>query len=121
MTLITEAAFQERIEEALADRHGKFAWVMGPGRSGAIAAIYASHILNIPWVPYGFLPRAKGKGLLIDIAHTNALCLNRAVRRYRTRETETLLLFHTPDAIPVLWFQCPAISVKIFKREKEEA
>ena len=27
--------------------------VVGPGRSGAVASVYASHILGIPFIPYG--------------------------------------------------------------------
>ena len=52
--IISEAEFAERIREALSDpQYEAAAWVTGPGRSGAVAAVYASHILHIPFVPYG--------------------------------------------------------------------
>lgn len=68
MRTITESEFQDRLREALSDHEVHFArWVTGPGRSGAIAAVYASYFLNIPYVQFGYAARPEGAPLVIDI------------------------------------------------------
>lgn len=54
--------------------------VTGPGRSGAVAAVYASHMLGIPFLPFG--QPGPGPVLVIDTAMKTGRTIRRAVRRY---------------------------------------
>jgi hypothetical protein len=55
--------------------------VTGPGRSGAIASAYASHIMGIPFVP--FKCKIPGKRVLIvDTAMQSGRTLRKASRLY---------------------------------------
>lgn len=47
---VQEPEFRERIKAVLAGVEAKA--VTGPGRSGAVASVYASHILGLPFIPY---------------------------------------------------------------------
>jgi hypothetical protein len=51
MEKITPDKFYQRMVEVLEPLRGKYKAVTGPGRSGAVASAYASHFLNIPWIP----------------------------------------------------------------------
>lgn len=53
MNIISEIEFSNKLTEILSPLKGKFSYVTGPGRSGAISAVYASHFLDIPFVPFG--------------------------------------------------------------------
>ena len=57
--------------------------VTGPGRSGAIASVYASHILGIPWIPYGQSCPLKPV-LIVDTAAKTGRTLRKALTKYRT-------------------------------------
>lgn len=49
MRIVSEHEFAERLRSLLTDPlFGEAGWVTGPGRSGAVASVYASHILGIP-------------------------------------------------------------------------
>ena len=56
--------------------------VTGPGRSGAIASVYASHILGIPWIPAGQpIPVHLQPVLVIDTAIKSGASLRKLGRR----------------------------------------
>ncbi len=83
--VVSEAEFAERIRFVLADDPGlaKVGAVTGPGRSGAIASVYASHILHVPFIPYGAThPAHLGPLLVIDTAIESGATLRKAARRY---------------------------------------
>ena len=63
---------------------GPFRAVTGPGRSGAIAAVYSSHILGIPFLPFGSKgPENWTKPLLIvDTARETGATIRKAMRKY---------------------------------------
>lgn len=50
MILTTEQEFRDALYRQL-DRLQNVKSVSGPGRSGAIASVYASHYLGVPWFP----------------------------------------------------------------------
>lgn len=55
-------------------------YVTGPGRSGAVAAVYASHYLGIPFVPF---KRMRGSNVLVvDTAILTGSTLRKASRYY---------------------------------------
>ena len=57
--------------------------VTGPGRSGAIASVYASHLLHIPFIPYGQShPHNLNKMLIIDTATETGKTLRKAAKKY---------------------------------------
>jgi adenine/guanine phosphoribosyltransferase-like PRPP-binding protein len=80
--VVTEAEFAAALRAALEHsvQAGTARSVTGPGRSGAIASVYASHMLGIPFVPFG----APGPSpvLIIDTATKTGRTLRRALRRY---------------------------------------
>lgn len=84
MRIIPEQEFRRRLATVLAcadtDAIGA---VMGPGRSGAVAAVYASHMLGVPFIPYGFPhPAHLGRLLIIDTARESGRTLRKAARKY---------------------------------------
>jgi adenine/guanine phosphoribosyltransferase-like PRPP-binding protein len=72
------AALRAALERAIVA--GTARSVTGPGRSGAIAAVYASHMLGIPFLPFG--QEGPAPVLVIDTAAKTGRTLRRAVRRY---------------------------------------
>ena len=109
--LVSEAEFAETIREKL---HGVQAdCVMGPGRSGAIAAVYASHILGIPFIPYGRgLPDNLSRLLIIDTATETGKTLRKAHRRYPG--ATVLAVYNEPPRV-VFWYE--ARKPQRFRRE----
>lgn len=106
MKIISEAEFNERIRSVLQGR-SDFGWVTGPGRSGAVAAVYASHILRIPFVPYGAFGGASlGKLLIIDTAMESGRTLRKASNKYKSVENETLFCFDESNGDRVaFWYE----------------
>lgn len=107
MRIVSEAEFAERIRELLQDpRFDQCGSVTGPGRSGAIAAVYASHILRIPFIPYGAEPPAKlGRLLIVDTATETGQTIQRASKRYND-EAEILVCYHEPPRV-AFWYEGP--------------
>lgn len=84
MRVVSEPEFRSRIEQVLSSADTKdIGYVTGPGRSGAVAAVYASHLLHVPFVPYGSaVPSNIGRCLLIDTARQSGRTLRKAARKY---------------------------------------
>lgn len=79
--VVSEAEFAARMKSMLFG--GIARGVTGPGRSGAIASVYASHILGIPFLSYGtFCPDSLRPLLIIDTARKTGATLRKAERRY---------------------------------------
>lgn len=49
--IVTEEQFRADLQAKLLSLKGSVKSVIGSGRSGAIASVYASHFLKIPWLP----------------------------------------------------------------------
>lgn len=83
--IISEAEFRERLIEVLdaipAKQRARFDYVTGPGRSGAVAAVYASHYLGLPFVPYKCSIPGKNV-LIVDTALLTGKTLRKASRLY---------------------------------------
>lgn len=57
--------------------------VVGPGRSGAVASVYASHFLGIPFIPYGMpCPDHLRPLLIVDTATKSGKTLRKAEMLY---------------------------------------
>lgn len=61
--------FYKRLDGVMEEGHPKFDFVTGPGRSGAVAAVYASHYLGLPFIPHKAGNYAKfNHCLIVDTA-----------------------------------------------------
>lgn len=109
VTIISEQEFSIRLREILRviDDQNYPGWVTGPGRSGAVAAVYASHILAIPFVPYGQFAHEKlGRVLLIDTARESGSTLLKAENKYKDRDPLVLCAYEEPPRV-AFWYEAP--------------
>lgn len=103
MRYVSEAEFSHQLHLHLYGQRGRFAGVTGPGRSGAVAAVYASHYLKIPFLPYGMdVPPALRPLLVIDTAAKTGATLRRASKR--TMASASIALFDEPPRL-VFWYE----------------
>jgi adenine/guanine phosphoribosyltransferase-like PRPP-binding protein len=108
MRIISEPEFAARIRKLLADTTPNVGSVTGPGRSGAIAAVYASHILGVPFVPYGSkAPVHLGSLLIIDTAMASGATLRKAERRYAEASPVVLACYEEPPRV-AFWYEAAA-------------
>lgn len=80
--MIDENQFSQMMKESLSDLKGKVLFVTGPGRSGAVAAVYASYYLGAAYVPYGHQVPNKGTMLVVDTIEQSGATLRKAAKRY---------------------------------------
>lgn len=111
--IITEREFSEKIHAALIGIDAGF--VTGPGRSGAISAVYASHILRIPFIPYGCAAPDLGRCLVIDTAVQTGKTLRKAAKKYKQYNP---IVIHLYDEPPIVRFWYEAKCPQIFKHEE---
>jgi hypothetical protein len=105
MRIVSEAEFDERIKQIVSEIPADIGWVTGPGRSGAVAAVYASHILGIPFVPYGSrAPQNLGRLLLVDTARESGRTLRKAERRYELSDPFVWVGFEEPPRV-AFWYE----------------
>ena len=111
MRIISEAEFAARIREQLDEMWRSLSaeempgWVTGPGRSGAIAAVYASHILAIPFVPCGSPgPADLGRVLIIDTARQSGRTLRKAAKRYEAADPLVIWCYDEPPRV-AFWYE----------------
>lgn len=100
---VTPEEFQQKLIEALTPLKGQFAAVTGPGRSGAIASVYASHFLGIPWVPlHKAVTTPLRPLLLIDTATETGATMRKAQRR--TGAAKMIALYDEPPRVK-FWYE----------------
>lgn len=105
MRIVSEPEFRVSLEMALDDLHDvdRIGSVTGPGRSGAVAAVYASHYLGVPFVPYGQkAPTHLGDVLVVDTARQSGRTLRRAAAKYGTKRV--LSVFEEPPRVK-FWYE----------------
>jgi hypothetical protein len=103
--IVSESEFAERLRVVLGNhRLEHIGAVTGPGRSGAIAAVYASHILHVPFIPYGRLCPEKFKLLIIDTARESGRTLRKAARWYRKVDPTVIALYEEPPRV-AFWYE----------------
>lgn len=102
MIIVSENEFTENIKQKL---NGiKVNSVTGPGRSGAIASVYASHILKVPFIPYGQnVPENIRPLLIIDTAKKSGETLRKAQRKYG-QNVITLNIYDEPPRVK-FWYE----------------
>jgi adenine/guanine phosphoribosyltransferase-like PRPP-binding protein len=79
--IVSENEFREVFCAKLDEVKNKFDYVTGPGRSGAVAAVYASHYLGLPFLPYKSKIENK-KPLIVDTAMMTGKTLRKASKFY---------------------------------------
>lgn len=116
MRIVTEPEFSERIRAILKVSpilpvcNTRFGCVTGPGRSGAIASVYASHILRIPFIPFGQeIPEALQPVLIIDTARASGETLRKAAVKYRYADPRVVACFEEPPRVG-FWYESGAQS-----------
>lgn len=79
--------------------------VTGPGRSGAIASVYASHMLGLPWIPYGDpCPQHLRPLLIVDTAMKTGRTMRKAYRRYEDGTAIGIAVFNEPPRVR-FWYE----------------
>lgn len=102
--VIDEQTLRERMQCVLSGLSG-IGSVTGVGRSGAIASVFASHLLGVPFVPYGATaPTHLGKLLIIDTARASGRTLRKAERRYSDCEPIVVACFEEPPRVS-FWYE----------------
>lgn len=107
MTIISEKEFSSRIRHILTSDPDfqKVNAVTGPGRSGAIAAAYASYILNIPFIPYGQQHQnINGLLLIIDTARQTGKTMNKAEKKYCKNTKIIVVCYEEPPRV-TFWYE----------------
>jgi adenine/guanine phosphoribosyltransferase-like PRPP-binding protein len=103
MRIVSETEFAERLRDVLAGI--ECGAVTGPGRSGAVAAVYASHALGVPFIPYGQQhPQHLGRLLIIDTARESGATLRKAERRYAGCTPLVVVAFEEPPRV-AFWYE----------------
>lgn len=117
MIVIEEIEFRKRIYEVLSSEDlSEFGCVTGPGRSGAIAAVYASHFLRIPFIPFGEDAPDIGRLLIVDTARDSGRTLERAKKKYAYAEPKTLFAYAEPPRV-MFWYESP--KPQFYRHEKK--
>jgi len=103
MIVITEPELRERLGNMLAGVD--CGAVTGPGRSGAIAAVFASHMLGIPFIPFGQKhPQHLGRLLIVDTARESGATLRKAERRYAGCTPLVIAAYEEPPRV-MFWYE----------------
>lgn len=102
MRIVSEEEFSERLKDQLFGNNCKC--VVGKGRSGAIASVYASHYLGIPFIPYGEkVPDKLHPILIIDTARKSGATLRKAQQKYGD-DSQVVWLYNEPPRVR-FWYE----------------
>lgn len=107
MRIVAEPEFRERLTLALQElpERAEIGCVTGPGRSGAVAAVYASHLLGVPFIPYGRKPPFElNRLLIIDTARQSGKTLRKAMKSYHLHDPIDLAIYEEPPRV-VFWYE----------------
>ena len=107
--IVSEAEFGEALRERLLDllvSGPQVGAVTGPGRSGAVAAVYASHFLGVPFIPFKHRGPDKSRGplLIIDTATESGRTLRKAERFYSEYSPIVIAIYHEPPRV-AFWYE----------------
>lgn len=117
MRVVTEEEFANAFAGALDDTvdAALCGCVTGPGRSGAVAAVYASHRLGIPFIPYGQAIPNGWRVLIVDTASESGKTLRKAARRYEAADPVVVFAYCEPPRV-MFWYE--ATKPQRFKHER---
>lgn len=101
--VISEAEFANVLSTRLWNVQARA--VTGPGRSGAIAGVYASHILGIPFIPYGEqCPDRLRPLLIVDTARKSGDTLRKAHSKYGPKACVVVWCYDEPPRV-TFWYE----------------
>ena len=102
-TRIAEQAFKSEATIRLGEYRGLVRSVTGPGRSGAIASVYASHLLGVPWIPAACdVPQELEPVLVVDTARQSGRTLRKMAKRLRAKYV--VAIFNEPPRV-IFWYE----------------
>ncbi len=108
---INEAHFSIQLRKVSRD-FVKPQFVTGPGRSGAIAAVYYSHLAGVPFIPWGQYPEMphtvfSENFLVIDTSSMSGKTLRKAVSKYEARGYNAfgIAVFDVPGVHNKFWYE----------------
>jgi len=107
--VVSEPVFREALQAVLlvVDRSA-FDMVTGPGRSGAVAAVYASHRLGLPFLPFGAVPPPSTRVLVVDTVAASGRTIRKAVSKYQrmpgVTATSVVVFDHPPGRLH-FWYE----------------
>lgn len=101
---VSEPEFADRMRQCAPPERPDF--VTGPGRSGTVAAVYASYLLGVPFVPWD-CPHPGGRVLIVDTAAMTGRTIRKAAARYARRypAVDTFVAFSESDQRHHFWFE----------------
>lgn len=105
---ISEPEFRDALWIALdAVSPKKYDFIIGPGRSGAIAAAYASHMHGIPFAAWDSNIPAASRVLIIDTAAQTGKTIRKAYRRYTRlgHKVKSVAVYSCPKTHFVFWYE----------------
>jgi hypothetical protein len=80
---VGEAEFRAKVRALPKEMAAQYDCVTGPGRSGAVAAVYVSHWLGLPFLPWGSkVPVSLPRVLVVDTATWTGATIRKAMRKY---------------------------------------
>ena len=103
MLIIDESTFRSQVQLALTPLRGKVRSVTGPGRSGAIASVYASHFLGVPWLPATEkIPDKLQPVLVVDTAVNSGATLRKLAKK---RGADLAIAFFSEPPRVKFWYE----------------
>jgi hypothetical protein len=120
MRIISEPEFQNALKTAIASIDcSNVGSVTGPGRSGAVAAVYASHLLGVPFIPYGSdVPVRLGRLLVVDTARESGKTIRKTLKRYEYANPIAVVAFEEPPRV-AFWYE--ASKPQRYRHERKAA
>lgn len=106
MRIVGEQEFRTTVRDRLEREDlAHIGSVTGPGRSGAVAAVYVSHKLGVPFIPYGSpCPADLGGLLIVDTATESGKTLRKAAKRYAEHNPTVIAFYHEPPRV-AFWYE----------------
>lgn len=105
--IISEQEFYDALSDKLKtiQNISDYKCVIGKGRSGAIASVYTSHILGIPFLPYGeFIPEKLHPVLIVDTATLSGNTIRRTLSDYHYAKPLSIAVFNEPPRVR-FWYE----------------
>lgn len=102
LIMCSEQVFKDRVVSMLKDYDiSECKFVTGPGRSGAIAAVYVSHLTGLSFIPYKSI--IMENTLIVDTAMMTGRTFRKAMKVYNTNHG--ICFFHETESRHVFWYE----------------
>lgn len=106
--IVSEEEFVEVLSLKLKELKFKPKAVTGPGRSGAIASAYASHMLGVPFLAFAtFCTHPLRPLLVVDTARKSGRTIKQALALYHYAKPSAIWAFDEPPRV-IFWYEAKA-------------